>query len=1025
MPSVGTLYVRLTASAQQLERELTRAQSALLGFEKEATRVSQRLERVGQSLTLRLSAPLAAMTGLGIRAFAQWESAQISLETFLGSSERARRMLEDLARFAARTPFSFSGLIEQAQQLLAMGFAADRIIPTLTAIGDATAALGGRQDTLVRIVRALGQMRLRGRVAAQEMLQLTEAGVPAWEMLAEQLGVTTAQLQDMVSRGAVPADQAVQALLAAMEQRWGGLMARQSRTATGALSNLTDSIQRMLVAFGQLVWQGLRLDIVVRALTDTVGLMTEALSRLPRPLQVMLALLVGLGIAAGPATLAAGLMARYLAWAATSARLLVIPLGQVAVGLLQLRPAMVAASIAAAPLAFKLALIAAAVVLLAYALYQLARHIDQVVAFFERYKRQILIAIAVTLPVTWPIWAAIAALVALVVIGYWAVRHWRVIWQGMVALVMSAAYGIAGVALFMAYGMVKAVAIVLQALGWVIPWFRGLAQAVNGAAASILGAARDMLGRAAGVWRNVGSAAGDAGEKVGEGGEAGADGQNDLADALERAGKVAQDNLQSFDQVHKVQEEMGGAGGLGAIPLPEVTTPDVSGFGGGLGELETIFDGLGKKIAQFTQTLSRAWETIRTKTSEVWDTVREKVLGWWDTLQEKAGLAGGWVGTAWDWIAGKTGAAWDWVSGKVGGAWDAISGWVTTGASTVMRWVGTAWDWVSTKTGTVWDWVSTKVGSAWTTVSGWTQTAASTVMSWVGTAWSWVSTTTLTTWTTVSRQVMSAWTTISGWTQTAASVVMGSVGTAWSWLSTNTVTTWSTVQSTVSSTWDRVVGWTAALPGRIQGALASLGSILWGIGSRAFGGLAEGMQSVWPTVLGWLATLPGRIQGALSGAGSWLWGIGRLAIQGLIDGMMSMLGSIGSAARSIADAVREAFSSVLQVFSPSRVMMAMGRDVAAGLAIGLRQAEEMVRAAAAEGLAQPAVEAVTSIGTLEPAVDAGTLAASLRDALRAALSELGAQEVTIEMDGRTVARAVLPRLVSEARRQGAQLVMAG
>ena len=76
--------------------------------------------------------------------------------------ERAKQMIADLTDFAKKTPFEMSGLTDATQKLLAYGFTAEDVIPTLTAIGDATAALGSGQEGIDACTRAIGQMQAKG-----------------------------------------------------------------------------------------------------------------------------------------------------------------------------------------------------------------------------------------------------------------------------------------------------------------------------------------------------------------------------------------------------------------------------------------------------------------------------------------------------------------------------------------------------------------------------------------------------------------------------------------------------------------------------------------------------------------------------------------------------------------------------------------------------------------------------------------------------------------------------------------------
>lgn len=207
--------------------------------------------RFGAALTLGVTTPVVT-AGLKIGQFALQtasaaETSEMAFTTMLGSAEKAQQMLDTLAEFAAKTPFELSGLITSTQQLLAYGFTAEDVIPMLTAVGDATAALGTGQYGIERVTRALGQMRTRGKVTAEEMLQLTEAGIPAWEYLARAIGTDTAGAMEQVTKGAVTAQEGIDALTKGMEQDFGGMMESQSKTVAGIMSNISDAFEQPLM----------------------------------------------------------------------------------------------------------------------------------------------------------------------------------------------------------------------------------------------------------------------------------------------------------------------------------------------------------------------------------------------------------------------------------------------------------------------------------------------------------------------------------------------------------------------------------------------------------------------------------------------------------------------------------------------------------------------------------------------------------------------------------------------------------
>ncbi|MEW6572877.1 MAG: tape measure protein [Bacillota bacterium] len=179
----------------------------------------------------------------------QLEQARVGFETMLGSAEKANTFLKELSTFAEKTPFEFPELVDASKRMLAFGFASEQVIPVLAAVGDAASGLGMGQEGINRIILALGQMQAKAKVSAEEMLQLTEAGVPAWDILAEAMGRSTQEVMKLAEKGLIPADKAIQALIAGMEQRFPNMMQKMADSVPGALATIRESIK---LTFGEL-----------------------------------------------------------------------------------------------------------------------------------------------------------------------------------------------------------------------------------------------------------------------------------------------------------------------------------------------------------------------------------------------------------------------------------------------------------------------------------------------------------------------------------------------------------------------------------------------------------------------------------------------------------------------------------------------------------------------------------------------------------------------------------------------------
>ena len=152
-----------------------------------------------------------------------YEQTQIAFETMLKSKEEANRFLKEASDFANKTPFEFPDLINSSKLLLAYGFNPNGIFNTLETIGDTSSGLGAGSEGIDRITRALGQIKAKGRVLTEELMQLQELGIPINEILQQELGLSSSQVANIGNEN-ISSDAAIEAILKGMDKRYGGLM---------------------------------------------------------------------------------------------------------------------------------------------------------------------------------------------------------------------------------------------------------------------------------------------------------------------------------------------------------------------------------------------------------------------------------------------------------------------------------------------------------------------------------------------------------------------------------------------------------------------------------------------------------------------------------------------------------------------------------------------------------------------------------------------------------------------------------
>ena len=180
----------------------------------------------------------------------EMEQYRTSFEVMLGDTEKAKALITDIQNFAAKTPLSKSDSVSIGSLLMNYGVEADEVIDKMTKLGDLA---GGNAEKMNRIALAYGQMLAKGKVTGEEMMQMTEAGVPLQKALAESIGVTGEEFSKMVSKGKVGIDDLDKAIegLTTGNGKFAGMMEKQSETMKGMLSTLQDNVSEFFRQMGE------------------------------------------------------------------------------------------------------------------------------------------------------------------------------------------------------------------------------------------------------------------------------------------------------------------------------------------------------------------------------------------------------------------------------------------------------------------------------------------------------------------------------------------------------------------------------------------------------------------------------------------------------------------------------------------------------------------------------------------------------------------------------------------------------
>lgn len=251
----GALLFQVRADQTDIKKDVEAIKKQFEQMTNKAVEEGKKQADVWQTL---LKGATAYFTLQGAQSFisqmvavrSQFQQLEISFGTMLKSKEKANALMAQMTELAAKTPFGLQEVSDGAKRLLAFQVPAQEVTETLRRMGDVASGLGVPMGQLIHVY---GQVKAQGRLLANDLYQFMNAGIPIIAELSKVLGKSETEIKDMVSAGKIGFPE-VQAVIKNMTNEGGlffNLMAEQSKSLGGQISNLRDNFDQMLNEIGK------------------------------------------------------------------------------------------------------------------------------------------------------------------------------------------------------------------------------------------------------------------------------------------------------------------------------------------------------------------------------------------------------------------------------------------------------------------------------------------------------------------------------------------------------------------------------------------------------------------------------------------------------------------------------------------------------------------------------------------------------------------------------------------------------
>ena len=217
---------------------------------------------LGVAVGTAMLGALAYTLKKGLNRALDIQDAKSTLKSLGYSVKEIEKIADNTIEAVKGTPYALNDAMKIATSALASGVKEGKeLTKYIQLVGDAATVAKIPMGDMGQI---FNKVSATGKVTGEVLMQLSERGIPALQLLAEEYGVTAEEMQGMVRKGEVSSAR----FLKAIEKAFGGAALEAGNTLRGSVDNLNAAFGRL----GEKFWtENLpKLQDGIKQLTDLV-----------------------------------------------------------------------------------------------------------------------------------------------------------------------------------------------------------------------------------------------------------------------------------------------------------------------------------------------------------------------------------------------------------------------------------------------------------------------------------------------------------------------------------------------------------------------------------------------------------------------------------------------------------------------------------------------------------------------------------------------------------------------------------
>lgn len=262
---VGSASIKIVVDKKGLKDGIDSGKKGLTDLagvaEKEMGKFKAAFITAAGAAVVAVGAAMKEIAGHTIDVSAEFERLEVKLNAL--TKGRGKETLDELNEWAMVMPVNTMKAVDTFSMMMAMGL--NPTIDKMTTLVDVSVLFG--EEAMPIVARALGQMKSLGKLSAEELNQLSEAGINARKYLNEAFGMSVEELQ----KSGKDIDEIIQAIMDGLKNEFGGAAAEAQKTWTGVKESFVSTLDEIARKGGESEGSFDGLKEAVRGLTKNIS----------------------------------------------------------------------------------------------------------------------------------------------------------------------------------------------------------------------------------------------------------------------------------------------------------------------------------------------------------------------------------------------------------------------------------------------------------------------------------------------------------------------------------------------------------------------------------------------------------------------------------------------------------------------------------------------------------------------------------------------------------------------------------